>query len=113
MGNIGGILIFLLGFAIVATASGSIALLFQKIKLPLVTGFLIVGILAGPHVAGLLPKTAIHDLNFINSIALAFIAYAAGSELYLKDMRSRFKSIARRIFPALVVEIKCKIRLNI
>ena len=32
-------------------------------------------------------------LNFINEMALAFIAFAAGSELYLRELRSRFNSI--------------------
>ena len=103
MSNLENIILLLLGFAIVATASGKIARLFQKIKLPLITGFLVVGILAGPYVAKLIPKNAVHDLHFINNISLAFIAFAAGSELYLKDMRSRFKSIAWMTFGQLIV----------
>lgn len=94
MGEIGGLVLVILGFAIIATASGNIAKLFQKIRLPLITGFLAVGIISGPYVAKLISKQTIHDLHFINDISLAFIAFAAGSELYLKDMRSRFKSIA-------------------
>jgi len=103
MGDWNNIIILLVGFAIVATASGTIAQMFQKIKLPLITGFLVVGIIAGPYVAGLIPKSAVHDLHFINNISLAFIAFAAGSELYIKDMRSRFKSIAWMTFGQLVV----------
>jgi len=40
---------------------------------------------------------------FINDIALAFIAFAAGSELYLKELRGRFKTIGWMTFGQLVV----------
>lgn len=51
------------------------------------------GILAGPFVFHLLPVEKTDDLNFINEVSLAFIAFAAGSELYLKEIRAQFKSI--------------------
>ncbi len=103
MAETGSLVLIVLGFIIVASASGSIARLFQKIKLPLITGFLVVGIISGPHIVGLIPKSALHNLHFINNIALAFIAFAAGSEIYLKDMRSRFKSIVWMTVGQLVV----------
>ncbi|MDH5379998.1 MAG: cation:proton antiporter [Cyclobacteriaceae bacterium] len=81
------------GFAIVAIASSHIARLFQKIHFPLITGLLFVGIICGPFVLGLIPISARVNLNFISDIALSYIAFAAGSELYLKELRSRFKSI--------------------
>jgi NhaP-type Na+/H+ or K+/H+ antiporter len=74
-------------------ASGSIAKTFLKFKLPLITGFLAVGIIAGPYVANLITKDAVHNLIFINDISLAFIAFAAGAELYLKELRGQFKII--------------------
>ena len=52
MEHFGSLIIILLGFVIIATASGSIAKLFLKLKLPLITGFLVVGIVAGPSVLG-------------------------------------------------------------
>lgn len=51
------------------------------------------GILAGPYVLGLIPIEAKDKLNFINETALAFIAFAAGAELYLRELRSRLKAI--------------------
>ena len=60
----------------------------------MLTGFLFTGILAGPWVLGLISEGAIEKLRFVDQIALAFIAFAAGGELYLKELRSRFKSIA-------------------
>ncbi len=87
------LIILVAGFGIVAIASNQIAVLFKKIKLPLITGLLFVGILAGPYVLGLIPFEARNNLGFISDIALAYIAFAAGSELYLKELRDRFKSI--------------------
>ncbi len=97
------LLIIIVGFAIVAAASGNIAKVFLKLKLPLITGFLFVGIISGPYMTGLINKESANNLLFINDIALAFIAFAAGSELYLKELKGRFKSIGWMTFGQLVV----------
>lgn len=96
-------LILLGGFAIVAVAANQIAIFFQKLKLPLITGLLIIGLFAGPFVLKLLPKDTSHGLQFINDISLAFIAFAAAAELYLKELRSRLKSIKWMTFGQLFV----------
>ena len=87
------LLILALGFVVITIASNRIAISFKRIKLPFITGFLISGIICGPYFLGLIPETSISRLNFINEMALAFIAFAAGSELYLRELRSRFNSI--------------------
>ena len=76
--------LFLAAFALIAIAANRISKEFQKIGLPIITGILIIGIIAGPFVLQMFPKNAHVKLDFINDIALAFIAFAAGSELYLK-----------------------------
>jgi Kef-type K+ transport system membrane component KefB len=81
------------GFGLVALASKQIGLFFVQLKLPLVSGFLFTGIIAGPSILGLLPVEAADGLRFVDEVSLAFIAFAAGSELHLKKLRSRFKSI--------------------
>ena len=40
------------------------------------------------------PEESLGSLRVVDEISLAVIAFAAGSELYLKELRSRFKSIA-------------------
>ena len=42
-------------------------------------------------------------MNFLNEISLAFIAFAAGSELYLKEIRGQFKSILWNTLGQLVI----------
>lgn len=88
---------------LIAISSNQIARSFQKIKLPLITGLLFTGIIAGPYVIGLIPENAGTDLKFISETALAFIAFAAGSELYLRELRSRFNSIKWNTFGQLLV----------
>lgn len=80
-------------FGIIVTASNQLAQVFQKIKLPLITGFIVIGVLAGPYVLKMLPKDLGH-LGFINDISLGFIAFAAGAEMFLKEIRDRSKPIA-------------------
>jgi len=87
------LLIFIAGFTVIAVASNQIAKLFLKIRLPLITGLLIMGIIAGPFILDLIPLEAMGKLDFVGDLSLAFIAFAAGAELYLKELRGRFKSI--------------------
>ena len=50
-----------------------------RIGLPLISGFLLTGVLAGPYGLGMLEVEAIPHFSFIDEISLAFIAFAAGS----------------------------------
>ncbi|CAD5271545.1 Potassium transporter TrkA [Imperialibacter sp. EC-SDR9] len=91
-------LILIAGFALVAVSSNQIARQFQKIHLPLISGLMITGVLAGPYVLNLIPEIAKVQLSFISETALAYIAFAAGSELYLNEMRSKLRSIKIQSF---------------
>jgi len=83
----------ILAFGIIASASSRLAMAFQKIKLPMITGFIIVGVLAGPYLLKMLPGD-LNKLEFLNDISLGFIALAAGSEMYLKEIRDKMRDIA-------------------
>ena len=96
-------ILFLSAFILISISANRIAKLFQKIGLPFITGVLFIGIVAGPFVLKMFPKGAHHNLNFINEMALAFIAFAAGSELYLKELRSRLRQISWITFGQLVI----------
>ncbi len=93
MDNYLQILIYLSGFLIIAVAANQMSGLFVKLKLPLVTGLLVMGIITGPYVLDLITLEALADLDFVNDFALAFIAFTVGAELYLRELRTRFKSI--------------------
>lgn len=57
--------------------------LMKKIKLPNVTGYLIIGLLAGPYCLKILSKDVIDQLSIIPDIALGFIAFSIGAEFKL------------------------------
>ncbi|MDX1687284.1 MAG: cation:proton antiporter [Candidatus Promineifilaceae bacterium] len=88
------LLLFIVSFAVAALAAREIGHYFARFHLPLISGFLFAGMLIGPHVLGFISEEAVDQLTFVNEASLAFIAFAAGSELYVKTLRSRLKSIA-------------------
>ena len=103
MSAIKDVFIYFFGFIWILFGTHYFARFFQRIKLPLITGFIVIGVFVGPYFLDLIPKEAIDNLLFVNDFALAYIAFAAGAELYLKDLRSRLKSIAWNTFGQLVI----------
>ncbi len=101
--NLGSLVVVGIGLLIVALAADSIAKVFQKIKLPLITGFIITGIIAGSSMLNFITVEAIHKLDFLYDIALSIIAFSAGSELYLNELRSRINSIKWMTIGQLVI----------
>lgn len=91
------------GFLFLLISANRLAEFFGKIRLPLITGLITMGILIGPDVFGFVKNEAIDKLRFINEIALVFIAYAAGAELHLSEYRDRRKSIFIISFSQIIV----------
>ncbi len=83
----------LLVFGLIALASRQIGAFFTRIHFPLVTGFLLTGILAGPHVLQVVSAGSLARVHFLDQIALGFIGFAAGTHLYLPELKSRFRTI--------------------
>ncbi|MCB0007221.1 MAG: cation:proton antiporter [Anaerolineales bacterium] len=80
-------------FLLIALAAKKIGGWFSNLGLPYITGYLLTGIVAGPFVLKLLPTEATSALRYIDELSLGIIAFVAGSELYLKEIRSRLRSI--------------------
>lgn len=87
-------LLICLAFVLVAISARQIGSYFTLARLPLISGFLFTGVLAGPFVLDLISAEAVRKLHFIDQFSLAFIAFAAGNELYLKELKKRFISIS-------------------
>jgi Kef-type K+ transport system membrane component KefB len=84
---------FAFGFALIAAAlTGS---LFERIKLPRITGYLLFGVLCGPYVANIISPAMARELTFVNGLAIALIAFIAGLELNLRRIRPQMGSILR------------------
>lgn len=86
-------ILFLITYFIICISSFHLGGYFKKIGLPTVTGLIIVGVLVGPSSLNIIDKFAIDNLNFLFDLSLGFIAFAAGSELFFKEIQGSFKSI--------------------
>ena len=93
MADSNSIVFVIASFAIIALAAREIGRFFAGIKLPLITGFLFTGIAAGPFVLGLISVETTERLRAVAEVSLAFIAFAAGSSLYWRDLRGQLRSI--------------------
>lgn len=87
------IVLYSLSFFLVALAARQIGKYFSQYGLPYITGYLLAGAIAGPFILEMLPDGAVDELRYIDDISLAIIAFIAGSELYLKELRSRLRAI--------------------
>jgi len=70
-----------MGLGLLLLAGDIAADLVERIGLPHLTGYIVAGLLVGPHVLNAVPQTAVHALQPVNALALALIALSAGAEL--------------------------------
>lgn len=61
--------------------------LMKRLKLPNVTGYLIVGLLVGPYCIGIIPKEIVTQFEIISEVALGFIAFSIGAEFKLSYLK--------------------------
>lgn len=94
---------YTLAFAVICLASYLIGQGFKWMRLPTITGYLFAGALVGSFGLDFLPSNAAESLRFVDEIALAVIAFVAGSELYLKELRPRLRLILTTAGGILVV----------
>lgn len=82
----------------------------KKIHLPNVTGYIIIGLIAGPYVLKLLPLQVVENFSVISDIALGFIAFSIGAEFKLSYLKKVGKApviiaIAEALGAVLLVDI--------
>ncbi len=80
-----------IGIMVVAGFIGGLAL--EKLKLPKISGYIIVGALLSPSLLNIIPKETVGELDIITEIALGIIAYLIGGSLKVKSLRNLGKSI--------------------
>jgi len=89
-----GLLAFsLAAFAFTALAAFQIGRFSTRFHLPLISGYLLAGIVAGPFILRFMDMANVESLRFLDEVSLAFIAFAAGSEMALDELRGRYRSI--------------------
>jgi Kef-type K+ transport system membrane component KefB len=76
-----------IGIALIAaTLSGS---LFERVRLPRVSGYLLFGLVSGPYLANIITRPMARELQILNGVAIALIALIAGLEINLAHLRPR------------------------
>lgn len=78
---------------VIVLAARQMGEIFARFKLPLISGFLFVGVIVGPFVLDFVHREDITRLLILDELSLAFIAFAAGAELELHVIRGYFRSI--------------------
>ena len=78
-------ILILLGFSVV------VVFVLQRIKLPSILGFLLTGILIGPHAMGLINES--EQIEYISEIGVILLLFVIGMELSLKQLTSSQKTV--------------------
>ncbi|MCK5126834.1 MAG: cation:proton antiporter [candidate division Zixibacteria bacterium] len=78
-------LVIILGFAVI------IVIVFHKLKLPSIAGFILSGILVGPQGFGLI--TDVHQVEVLAEIGVALLLFGIGAELALKKLQRLWKLV--------------------
>lgn len=72
--------------------------LLEPFGLPHLSGYLLAGILGGPHLLHLIDHDTVELLSPVNTLALALIALAGGAELRVETLRSVMRSVGWALF---------------
>ncbi|MCP2604444.1 cation:proton antiporter, partial [Candidatus Aminicenantes bacterium AC-708-M15] len=90
-GNLNQSATFALGFLLItAFLFGKIT---KKLKLPMITGFMVMGIICGPYFLKLINLNEVKSLQLLDGLALSLIALTAGGELRLAILKEKRKTI--------------------
>lgn len=82
-----------------------VGIIVTRIQLPKITGYILAGILVGPHFMNLISKPVVHNLQLIDNIALSLIALTAGGEFKYRQMKGQLKTINIVIILQIVIVI--------
>jgi Kef-type K+ transport system membrane component KefB len=77
----------LVAFGFLLLSAFFAAKLVSRLGLPKLTGYLLAGIVSGPHLLGLVDQPMLEDLKVVGGVAVCMIALTAGSELNLEQVR--------------------------
>ena len=74
-----------------AHLAGAVA---SDLGLPRVTGYIIGGLIVGPSALHIVSDADVAQLSFVDDVAIALIAFSAGAELRLPEVRAQGRAIA-------------------
>ncbi len=84
-----------IGFVVLAAFT--IAEVGLSLSLPSVTGYILAGVVLGPHAANILSESVVTDMRMFNNLALGLIATTAGLEIDVQQIRRLWRTLAATI----------------
>jgi len=69
------------------------AKLIQKLKIPIITAYILLGVLIGPHALNLVSKSIFDSSGLISNVVLSFVAFSLGQNFSLERFRRIGKSV--------------------
>lgn len=85
--------LMLFGFLILAAYS--VGELVTVVGLPKIVGYMLAGVLFGPPALGYVSRPALDELTPVSNLAIALIAFLAGAELQIGEIRERGAAILK------------------
>ena len=80
-------LVLIRDLGLVLVAAAATALVFQKLRLPLVLGYLVAGFLVGPHFAPLPVIQDSENIKLLAQLGILFLLFSLGLEFHLRKLR--------------------------
>lgn len=80
-----------IGFALIAASlTGE---LFERFRLPRISGYLFFGVVCGPYAGAILSPAMAREMQVINGLAIALIAFIAGLEINIVRLRPHLRAM--------------------
>lgn len=95
----------LLAFGLLILAAYAAGELADAMHVPKLVGYIIAGVALGPSAMNFVNPSAVADLQPVSSLAIALIAFLAGSELRWSELRERGSVIAKILTAELLVTL--------
>lgn len=94
----------LLTFGFLVLGAYTMGELAEQAHLPRITGYLVAGLVFGPSVIGVVSSEAVTELGPVSRLAVALIAFLAGAELRVGELRERGRTILTMMSTELVLQ---------
>jgi alpha,alpha-trehalose-phosphate synthase [UDP-forming] len=94
-----------LGLGVALVSASIVGWLFEFLRLPRITGYLIFGLLCGPAAANLITEPMARDLRVVSGFAIGIIAFIAGLQLNFATLKPRIAAILKMSAVTVVVAL--------
>jgi Kef-type K+ transport system membrane component KefB len=95
----------LLAFGLLILAAYAAGELADAMRIPKLVGYILAGVAFGPSAMNFVNTSAVSDLEPVSSLAIALIAFLAGSELRWSEVRARGVTIGKILGTELLVTL--------